>query len=672
MNTGFRAGVFAAVLGLVSIAPISHAVTNEAIDVTTTGSIDGGEAVSEAKGSVEFQAALAVLADGKPVDAYAAARALTNDTERRTVQWAAIYFHPGDVDYASVGRFAGDAPGFAEPAVYRTRLEQSLIKAEPAGAEVIALLGGTAPNTVEAQISLAQAYLAGGQTEQATALARRLWIDDFLTARQEKRVLDTLGGLLDRQTHWARAVRLMMHDRANASERLLPFLTGAQKSLVVARAAVSRNDANAKKLLDTVDPSYQSDPVFIFSRAQRARQFELWDSAVDWLAKANGPLPEAAEWWYERRTLTRALLNAGKPELAYQAAAGYTEGPEGRMVEAHFHAGFIALSFLKDAAVAKGHFSEMIKHSTLPDSVTQANYWLARADLALGDSIGAQAAYAAAAEHGTVYYGLLARTALGETGVGIRPQPDWQSSAAVFEANETVRAVRLLAANGHGDWAVPLLRHHAQGLKSGGELLLAARLAQDIGAHYLAISIANDADALGIALDLFKFPKDGLPGDAPLKADRAAVYAIARQESMFQIDAVSASGALGLMQLMPGTAKDTARDIGVDYSAARLTTDPAYNALLGSTYLGTQLDRYEGSLLLAAAAYNAGPGNARKWIAAYGDPRAENVDPVIWVELIPFQETRKYVQRVLGNYLVYRERLGGADMTMLQALRTIN
>jgi soluble lytic murein transglycosylase len=126
------------------------------------------------------------------------------------------------------------------------------------------------------------------------------------------------------------------------------------------------------------------------------------------------------------------------------------------------------------------------------------------------------------------------------------------------------------------------------------------------------------------------------------------------------------------MQLMPGTAKDTARDIGVDYSPARLTTDPAYNALLGSTYLGAQLDRYEGSLLLAAAAYNAGPGNARKWIAAYGDPRADNVDPVVWVELIPFQETRKYVQRVLGNYLVYRERLGGAGMTMLQALRTIN
>ncbi|MCR6672986.1 MAG: lytic transglycosylase domain-containing protein [Devosia ginsengisoli] len=125
------------------------------------------------------------------------------------------------------------------------------------------------------------------------------------------------------------------------------------------------------------------------------------------------------------------------------------------------------------------------------------------------------------------------------------------------------------------------------------------------------------------------------------------------------------------MQLMPGTAQDVARKVGVDYSASRLVSDGAYNALLGSTYLAAQLDRYDGSLVLAAAAYNAGPGNANKWIKAYGDPRVDNVDPVIWVELIPFQETRTYVKRVLGNYLVYRQRLGDSPVTLQQALRTI-
>jgi soluble lytic murein transglycosylase len=151
----------------------------------------------------------------------------------------------------------------------------------------------------------------------------------------------------------------------------------------------------------------------------------------------------------------------------------------------------------------------------------------------------------------------------------------------------------------------------------------------------------------------------------------AAIYAITRQESRFQPDAVSSSGAKGLMQLMPATAKWTAQKLGLAYSASKLTSDPEYNAQLGSSYLASQLRIYDGSLVLAAAAYNAGGGNANKWIAAYGDPRASNVDPVVWVELIPFQETRKYVQRVIGNYLVYRARLGGTEIRPTAALHSI-
>ena len=172
-------------------------------------------------------------------------------------------------------------------------------------------------------------------------------------------------------------------------------------------------------------------------------------------------------------------------------------------------------------------------------------------------------------------------------------------------------------------------------------------------------------------LDLFSFPKDGLPTTKLADIDMAAIYAITRTESRFQTDAVSSSGARGLMQLMPATAKETAKKIGVGFSPSKLTSDPEYNTQLGSSYLATQLETYSGSLLLAAAAYNAGGGNANKWIAAYGDPRADNVDPVVWVELIPFQETRKYVQRVLGNYLVYRARLGGSAINPIAALHSI-
>ncbi|MEO7220834.1 MAG: lytic transglycosylase domain-containing protein, partial [Devosia sp.] len=240
-----------------------------------------------------------------------------------------------------------------------------------------------------------------------------------------------------------------------------------------------------------------------------------------------------------------------------------------------------------------------------------------------------------------------------------------------FNRNEVVRAINLLVANGEKDKAGTLLRTLAQSLKTGGELVLAARLAQTIDAHHLAISIADIADQRGMPLDTFSFPKDGMPASKVAAVDAAAIYAVARQESRFQVNAVSSSGARGLMQLMPGTARETASKIGLAYSAAKLTSDPLYNTQLGASYLDRQLETYDGSLLLAAAAYNAGPGNANKWIAAFGDPRSSKVDPVVWVELIPFQETRKYVQRVFGNYMVYRARLGFEDGDLGKVMHSI-
>jgi len=697
---GAGISALALVAALVSAAPFSFA-EREPIDPVETGSVTHPAAVVsgsadevpaavamasmpavatpvapmppalDERGSPEFRAALARLDEGAAASAYALAGKLANGVERRTLEWAAITFNAGDIDYRAIGDFIADAPEFAGTSLFQTRLEQSLAEAKPAGADVLTVLGGRMPSTIDAQILLAKAYVGTGNSDAATPLARQIWTDNFLSETQEADVLASLGTLLDPESHWQRAMHLMMHDRAKASERLLPLLGAAQRTLVVARAAVSRNDADAKARLDAVDASLHNNPVYIFSRAQRARQFELWDSAVDWLNQAPAELPDAAEWWYERRALMRQLLDANQPKLAFAVADGYRNGPEARMVEAHFSAGFIALSFLNDAAAAKAHFSAMVPHSTLPDSISQANYWLGRALVELGESAAAKAAFETAARFSTVYYGQMARAELGKASAEIRPLPDPAPSTVLFDSNPVVQAIRLLARNGESRMAVTLLRQYGLESAAPGELWRAAELAQEIGADHVGISIAGLADQRGAPLDEIGFPTDGVPLDAQLSADRAAVYAIMRQESMFQVDAVSPAGARGLMQLMPGTAKEVAGKLGVDYSATRLVSDASYNALLGSSYLGTQLDRYDGSLVLAAAAYNAGPGNANKWIRAYGDPRSDGVDPVVWVERIPFQETRTYVKRVLGNYLTYRARLGESPISLKQALRSI-
>ncbi len=653
-----------------TIAALETGVSGSAPDFAVTA--EPQPAIDFPRGSDQFQTAFAVLTGGgSPAEAYELAKALPDDAERRTIQWAAIYYGDGNVDYGSVIRFSAEAPAFTDTDIFKTRLEQALMRAGAAGPEVIRVLGGAMPNTIGAQIALALAYVADGQKERAAEIARQIWTSEFLTKAEEDRVHKKLGELLTVEDHWARAVHLMMHDRAKGAERLLPFFTEAQKSLVVARNAVSRNAKNAKKLLDAVDPSMQDHPVFLFSRAQRARQFELWQDAVDWLDKAKGNVPDAAEFWYERRALTRQLLAHKDYKLAYRAAAGYTEGPDGRLVEAHFHAGWIALAFLDDPAAARGHFEKMRDNSTLPDSVTQANYWLGRARLALGDKLGANEAFAAAARFRTVYYGLLARAELQLDGPLLMDLPDETVSFTTFMSNDVVKAVRLLAGNGKPEWGIPLLRSFAFGVDDPGQLSLAAQLADDLEQPSLAIKIAEDADKRGMPLDHIAFPKDRLPVTEVAEIDPAAIYAVTRQESHFEIDAISSAGARGFMQLMPGTAKETAQKLGLKYSKSRLTTDGAYNALLGSTYLAAQLKRYDGSMILAAAAYNAGPGNANKWIKAFGDPRDPDVDPIIWVEQIPLQETRTYVKRVMGNYLVYRAMLGDEELDPRQALRQI-
>ena len=149
------------------------------------------------------------------------------------------------------------------------------------------------------------------------------------------------------------------------------------------------------------------------------------------------------------------------------------------------------------------------------------------------------------------------------------------------------------------------------------------------------------------------------PFEVPGPVDPAYALAVIRQESAFDREAASPVGARGLMQLMPATATAVARRLGERVDLAALTVDPSYNMRLGSAYLASVLEQFGGSLPLAAAGYNAGPHRVTDWLAANGDPRAGGVDLVDWIELIPFTETRNYVQRVMENAEIFRAHGAG-------------
>jgi soluble lytic murein transglycosylase len=154
------------------------------------------------------------------------------------------------------------------------------------------------------------------------------------------------------------------------------------------------------------------------------------------------------------------------------------------------------------------------------------------------------------------------------------------------------------------------------------------------------------------------------------RIDPALLHALSRQESEFNAAAKSPVGAAGLMQLMPATARMVARQYKVPHSQDKLT-NPVYNQQLGEAFLNDLIESYGGSYFMSLAAYNAGGGRVAEWVKAFGDPRTGEIDPVDWIERIPFTETREYVFKIMESLQLYRSRLAGPNQA-LQLVQDLN
>jgi soluble lytic murein transglycosylase len=307
----------------------------------------------------------------------------------------------------------------------------------------------------------------------------------------------------------------------------------------------------------------------------------------------------------------------------------------------------------------------------MPLSVSRAEYWLGRAAAAGGDTRAANVHFQRAAGLPTTFYGQLALARLGAKRISLtQPQAPDKAARQRFADRELVQAIQHLTAANYGDRAGQFYRHLSETLSDPAEIGLLAEMAERDGRHQLALQIGKTAAVRGLPVETLAFPTAAIPAAARTpRVEKPMVYAIARQESAFNPGAVSGAGARGLLQLMPATAKATARSIGVPYSKAKLTSDPAYNATLGAAHLGSLVDDFGGSYVMTFAAYNAGSSRVHDWVRRHGDPRDASVDVVNWIELIPFTETRNYVQRIMENLQVYRVRLGDTALAIESDLK---
>lgn len=625
------------------------------------GPSEGLKAALEAVDSKDYGAAMQV------------ASSLT-DTERNLVTWLAIRRGLDGLTPRAITEFARNHPNWPSAKLMRQRAEQALARANLAPADLVRAYENAAPVSDTGLFSLVRAYRAVGRTDDARQLLAAWWSDETLSASEDAAILKTYGDLLTTADHRARFAMLLSRDRIAQATNLAKLVGADAMALVTARAAVVRGARDAAAKLAAVPAALQKDPIHVFSLVEWHRRHDRPKEAAEALLTLT---PEAIggdadEWWVERRIISRDLVEAGNAKLAYAVVASHRGGSVETRQEAAFHAGWYALRFLNDPAKAIPHFEALQEAAGKPISRARAAYWLGRAEEAAGRLEDARRHYTIAAADEVTFYGQLARVKLGKTGLEMPPLPEpTAADRKSFSENELVRAIGLLLAAGREGDAAPLYPELARQLPSGGQIRLLSEFIQRRGDHRLALQIGKIAAERGLGVEQLAFPVESIPESARdlTAVETAMVYAIARQESAFDPGAVSKAGARGLLQLMPATAAATARKIGVDFAPSKLTEDPGLNAQLGAAHLKELVDAFGGSYILSFAAYNAGPGKAREWIRRFGDPRDPKVDPVDWIELIPYGETRNYVQRVTENLQVYRDRLTPGPLAIATDLR---
>ena len=622
------------------------------------------------------KSAIEALRSGGAGKATSVAAAISDPAARKLVEWMILRSDGNRADSKRYLDFIGANPGWPSLGMFRRRAESALWIENVKPAQALAFFDGSPPQSGIGRLVLARALLAQGDKERAGALVREAWRNDALSADVEKQVSERYAEFLSRADHKARMEKRLFAADNEAALRTARQLGGADLAIAQARVALNRKAGNAKKLLEAVPADARQDPGYLFAHAHVLRHADKIAEATRVMLSAPRDLAQIhdpEEWWVERRIMSRKLLDLGDSRSAYLVVADAAEPTkENSRVERHFMAGWIALRFLGDPATAATHFARIQDVSSHTTSQARSHYWLGRAAEASQQPDKARLEYQAAAGASASYYGQLARARLGLGALALAAAPATPDKRIEPERTELVRALEILYALNERTLAIPLMAGIGETHRDVGTLSALGELAEQRGDARGMLHMGKAALARGLPLDYYAFPAVGVPRYSPIGPgiDRAMLFAIIRQESMFDPADWSSAQAMGLMQVTPEAGRDTCKRFGCTYDVKRLRTDSPYNLQVGAAELGGLMQDYRSNLILVFAGYNAGRGRVQEWMARFGDPRDPKVDPIDWVERIPFMETRNYVQRVMENLQVYRTRFGNdAPLTIDADLR---
>ncbi|MGZ8361837.1 MAG: lytic transglycosylase domain-containing protein [Allosphingosinicella sp.] len=576
-----------------------------------------------------------------------------------------------NLPFPAYASFLMNHRGWPGETAMRRSAERQIQPGTTSASEVVRFFAAFPPLTPTGHARHAFALLASGRVDEARATARTAWTAGVLSPEDEQRLVGALGPALSAQDHDARMDMLLANGDLTSARRNLMWSSPARRPVHEARIALQSRGSDAASRYSALGSSSAGDPGLLIDRANWLRNSGDPLAARQLLAqpqRLTSHPANPAKYMESLVTIARGAANDRQWTIAYGIASQvdgiYPAGTDisqksfderDEYTNLTWLAGTAALLRMNRAADAVGMFERYARAAQSPQTQTKGLYWAARAAHRAGDVARAQAFLQEAARHYDQYYGQLAVERLGQTlPAPSTPPPETPSAEeqAAFQRQPVVAAIRYLGQTGNWRDQTAFVRTLSEQLRSDRERLMAVQLGQQIGRVDLGVLVARRARTDGS----FEYKRWGFPQvTVPATQQRhwTIVHAIARQESLFDRQAVSSAGARGLMQLMPGTAREVAGRLGVSYEPSRLTGDPQYNVLLGSTYFARLLDQWGGNYPLAVASYNAGSGNVRRWIRANGDPRTGSIAMIDWIEEIPFFETRNYVQRVLENAVVY-------------------
>ncbi len=502
------------------------------------------------------------------------------------------------------------------------------------------------PLTVKGSIDFLEAKLKLGIENDKIKNIRNIWVNKNLTLSQQKYFIKKYSKFWTTKDNWERFDRLMWEGKTLSAKRTLMRIKGDYRKLGEARLALSRRTGNVSQLISNVPKYLLNDSGLIYERMRWRRKAKL-NTAEDFLFNPPENIKNYRNWWINTRVVVRRLINKKKYKKSYKILSNHNiplNSISGS--EAEWLAGWVALIFLDKKVEAYSHFEKMYNNVQHPLNKAKALYWMDRSS----DNVKKTKVQ-------TKEFFKNPYSFYGQNSILKNENLTFNQNASKIKkptcCKELFEVIKILQDAGELRRVYPFLEQAYKDSQTREEKNYILYLSSKMENKNFMVRLSKIDNFKSFD---FSFPtlEKLIPYQFQSPKELALIHAIILQESAFKVNAYSHAGARGLMQLMPYTAKVVAKNIKVKYYKKALTKNPNYNILLGSTYIKQLLERFENSLPLALAGYNAGPGRVKIWIKRYGDPRKNQISYENWIESIPIYETRNYIKKVMSNFRVYK------------------